>query len=185
MSYWNRQVEQWLTEETHEPTWSAWYPGRPVLVTGNDYGLRLFNGDTDVAVVRNGGHPCCDRRSFGSRRVRDDSASRRPDHACDDHSQGPAQPSPGSDRATSSCRFAAADAGIVVHRGHASAAQGCVWWDWKPKLLRLLVGGLCEQQVWGCGCAQPSRSGRIRYQWWTRGGRLRTRQKRQISSCLK
>jgi exodeoxyribonuclease V alpha subunit len=54
VSYWNRQVEQWLTEETQEPTWSAWYPGRPVLVTANDYGLRLFNGDTGVAVVRDG-----------------------------------------------------------------------------------------------------------------------------------
>jgi exodeoxyribonuclease V alpha subunit len=54
VSYWNRQVEQWLTEETGEPTWSGWYPGRPVLVTANDYGLRLFNGDTGVAVVRDG-----------------------------------------------------------------------------------------------------------------------------------
>ncbi|MDT5367927.1 MAG: exodeoxyribonuclease alpha subunit [Mycobacterium sp.] len=54
VSYWNRQIEQWLTEETGEPTWSAWYPGRPVLVTANDYGLRLFNGDTGVAVVREG-----------------------------------------------------------------------------------------------------------------------------------
>ncbi|HET9690104.1 MAG TPA: exodeoxyribonuclease V subunit alpha [Acidimicrobiales bacterium] len=29
----------------------AWYAGRPVLVTANDYGLRLFNGDTAVAVA--------------------------------------------------------------------------------------------------------------------------------------
>jgi exodeoxyribonuclease V alpha subunit len=27
-----------------------WYPGRPVMVTTNDYGLRLFNGDKGVAV---------------------------------------------------------------------------------------------------------------------------------------
>ena len=32
-----------------------WYAGRPVLVTANDYGLRLFNGDTGVAVRSPGG----------------------------------------------------------------------------------------------------------------------------------
>ena len=52
--YWNRQVEQWLVEETGEPIWSAWYVGRPVLVTANDYGLQLYNGDTGVTVVRDG-----------------------------------------------------------------------------------------------------------------------------------
>jgi exodeoxyribonuclease V alpha subunit len=49
---WNRQVERWLTEETGEPIWSSWYAGRPVLVTANDYGLGLYNGDTGVTVVR-------------------------------------------------------------------------------------------------------------------------------------
>jgi exodeoxyribonuclease V alpha subunit len=52
--YWNRQVERWLVEETGEPIWSPWYVGRPVLVTANDYGLQLYNGDTGVAVVRDG-----------------------------------------------------------------------------------------------------------------------------------
>jgi exodeoxyribonuclease V alpha subunit len=52
VAYWNRQVERWLTEETGEPVWSAWYAGRPVLVTANDYGLGLYNGDTGVTVVR-------------------------------------------------------------------------------------------------------------------------------------
>jgi exodeoxyribonuclease V alpha subunit len=51
---WNRQVERWLTEETGEPIWSSWYAGRPVLVTANDYGLGLYNGDTGVTVVRDG-----------------------------------------------------------------------------------------------------------------------------------
>ena len=32
-----------------------WYPGRPVMVTSNDYGLRLFNGDTGATVVRSDG----------------------------------------------------------------------------------------------------------------------------------
>jgi len=51
VQHWNRQVERWLTEETGEPIWSSWYAGRPVLVTANDYGLGLYNGDTGVTVV--------------------------------------------------------------------------------------------------------------------------------------
>jgi exodeoxyribonuclease V alpha subunit len=51
---WNRQVERWLTEATGEPIWSQWYLGRPVLVTANDYGLGLYNGDTGVTVLRDG-----------------------------------------------------------------------------------------------------------------------------------
>ena len=52
--HWNRQVERWLTEATGEPIWSSWYAGRPVLVTANDYGLGLYNGDTGVTVVDGG-----------------------------------------------------------------------------------------------------------------------------------
>jgi len=52
--YWNHQVERWLAETTGEPIWSSWYPGRPVLVTANDYGLGLYNGDTGVTVLREG-----------------------------------------------------------------------------------------------------------------------------------
>ena len=49
--HWNRQVQIWLSEETGQPPWSEWYPGRPLLVTANDYGLRVYNGDTGVAVA--------------------------------------------------------------------------------------------------------------------------------------
>lgn len=52
--YWNHQVERWLSELTGEPMWSTWYAGRPVLVTANDYGLNLYNGDTGVTVLRDG-----------------------------------------------------------------------------------------------------------------------------------
>jgi exodeoxyribonuclease V alpha subunit len=52
---WNRQVERWLTDATGEPLWTDWYAGRPVLVTANDYGLGLYNGDTGVTVVRGDG----------------------------------------------------------------------------------------------------------------------------------
>jgi exodeoxyribonuclease V alpha subunit len=48
--HWNRHVEKWLSEETGQPPWSEWYPGRPLLVTANDYGLRVYNGDTGVVV---------------------------------------------------------------------------------------------------------------------------------------
>jgi exodeoxyribonuclease V alpha subunit len=54
VQYWNRQVERWLTESTGEPIWSSWYAGRPVLVTANDYGLGLYNGDTGATVLHNG-----------------------------------------------------------------------------------------------------------------------------------
>ncbi|GAA4703541.1 exodeoxyribonuclease V subunit alpha [Nocardioides conyzicola] len=55
VQHWNRQVERWLGEETGEPIWTSWYPGRPLLVTANDYGLGIYNGDTGV-VVRRGEH---------------------------------------------------------------------------------------------------------------------------------
>jgi exodeoxyribonuclease V alpha subunit len=54
VQHWNRQVERWLTEATGEPIWSDWYAGRPVLVTANDYGLGLYNGDTGVTVTVSG-----------------------------------------------------------------------------------------------------------------------------------
>ena len=54
VAYWNRQVERWLAEETDTPLWSTWYLGRPILVTANDYGLRLYNGDTGVTLMRDG-----------------------------------------------------------------------------------------------------------------------------------
>lgn len=51
VTHWNRQVQRWLTEATGEPMWSTWYAGRPVLVTANDYGLKLYNGDTGITVA--------------------------------------------------------------------------------------------------------------------------------------
>jgi len=52
VSSWTAQVERWLAAGVEGFTSSAgWYVGRPVLVTENDYGLRLFNGDTGVVVT--------------------------------------------------------------------------------------------------------------------------------------
>ena len=76
VQHWNRQVERWLTESTGEPIWSEWYAGRPVLVTANDYGLSLYNGDTGVTVngpdglraaIAGGGEP----RAFATSRLPD------------------------------------------------------------------------------------------------------------------
>ncbi|MBB2989784.1 exodeoxyribonuclease V alpha subunit [Mycolicibacterium iranicum] len=51
VTHWNRRVERWLADATGQPTWSQWYPGRPLLVTANDYGLGVYNGDTGVMVA--------------------------------------------------------------------------------------------------------------------------------------
>ncbi|TCK22515.1 exodeoxyribonuclease V subunit alpha [Pseudonocardia endophytica] len=48
---WTGEVERWLAAA--RPGFDAeapWYPGRPLLVTENDYDLDLFNGDTGVVV---------------------------------------------------------------------------------------------------------------------------------------
>ncbi|MGH3636551.1 MAG: ATP-binding domain-containing protein, partial [Mycobacterium sp.] len=49
--HWNQQVQNWLSDETGLPPWSEWYAGRPLLVTANDYGLRVYNGDSGVVVA--------------------------------------------------------------------------------------------------------------------------------------
>jgi len=66
---WNRQVERWLLEAGGGDWLPQWYAGQPFLVTANDYGLGLFNGDTGVvcrsspeagdlvALVSDGEHP--------------------------------------------------------------------------------------------------------------------------------
>jgi exodeoxyribonuclease V alpha subunit len=53
---WNRLIEEWLAEgvDRFAPN-GAWYVGRPVIVTANDYSLRLYNGDTGAIVAREDG----------------------------------------------------------------------------------------------------------------------------------
>jgi exodeoxyribonuclease V alpha subunit len=53
---WMERIERWLSAEIGGlETEGRWYPGRPLLVTENDYGLRLYNGDTGVVVATGGG----------------------------------------------------------------------------------------------------------------------------------
>ena len=46
----NQQVEKQLALRGLLRSGDTWYPGRPVLVTRNDYNLRLFNGDVGVVL---------------------------------------------------------------------------------------------------------------------------------------
>jgi exodeoxyribonuclease V alpha subunit len=48
---WTARIESWLESEVPgvNPQ-DRWYPGRPLLVTHNDYELALYNGDTGVIV---------------------------------------------------------------------------------------------------------------------------------------
>jgi len=46
----NRIVEEILREAGLIARVGPWYPGRPVLVTENDYSLRLFNGDVGIIL---------------------------------------------------------------------------------------------------------------------------------------
>jgi exodeoxyribonuclease V alpha subunit len=55
---WTQAIEGWLADAV--PGFSAeplWYVGRPLLVTRNDYGLGLFNGDAGVVVAGAEGRP--------------------------------------------------------------------------------------------------------------------------------
>jgi exodeoxyribonuclease V alpha subunit len=51
---WMERVERWLTAELGD-LGARWYAGRPLIVTENDYGLRLYNGDTGVVIAEAGG----------------------------------------------------------------------------------------------------------------------------------
>ena len=49
---WSDRIESWLARRDRRYGREArWYVGRPLLVTSNDYQLRLFNGDTGVVVA--------------------------------------------------------------------------------------------------------------------------------------
>ena len=57
VAQWGNRVEEWLAEAIEGyGREGLWYVGRPLLVTANDYQLRLFNGDSGV-VVDVDGHP--------------------------------------------------------------------------------------------------------------------------------
>ena len=103
---WTRAVEGWLADAV--PGYGAearWYAGRPLLVTKNDYGLGLFNGDAGVVVAgerRSAGGGVPARR--GGRAVQPGAPRGGRDRLRDDGPQGP---------------------GLAVrHRGGAAAGPG-------------------------------------------------------------
>jgi len=51
---WTARVEGWLGHEGLAAD-GEWYAGRPLLVTENDYGLGLYNGDTGVVIAAGDG----------------------------------------------------------------------------------------------------------------------------------
>jgi exodeoxyribonuclease V alpha subunit len=50
VSAWTERIEDWTGAAGGD-----WYVGRPLLVTRNDYGLQLYNGDTGVVIAGSGG----------------------------------------------------------------------------------------------------------------------------------
>lgn len=53
---WNDRIERWLAAAVPGyGTGGPWYLGRPLLVTDNDYELRLYNGDSGVVAAADDG----------------------------------------------------------------------------------------------------------------------------------
>ena len=56
VSGWGREIERALDERFTGLRWGGeWYPGRPVMITSNDYNLDLYNGDIGVCVETDDG----------------------------------------------------------------------------------------------------------------------------------
>lgn len=53
----NTMIESSLKKERIVSSDPIWYSGRPVMVTKNDYHLRLFNGDVGVTMMDSDGQP--------------------------------------------------------------------------------------------------------------------------------
>jgi exodeoxyribonuclease V alpha subunit len=60
---WSLLMEEWLRDAVDGYAREGrWYVGRPLMVTSNDYQLRLFNGDTGVVVQDGSGVRAAFRR---------------------------------------------------------------------------------------------------------------------------
>ncbi|HEY5853567.1 MAG TPA: exodeoxyribonuclease V subunit alpha, partial [Aldersonia sp.] len=59
--WWAQQAVDWIGESRAVAA-GGWYPGQPLLVTANDYEIRLYNGDTGVVLV----HPAADAAADGA-----------------------------------------------------------------------------------------------------------------------
>ncbi len=75
----NRIIEDLLLETGIIPRNQKWYPGKPVLITRNDYSLNLFNGDLGIFHIdpEDGNLKVFFETEEGYRKL---SPSRLPDH---------------------------------------------------------------------------------------------------------
>jgi exodeoxyribonuclease V alpha subunit len=48
--WWGGLAREWVTGNSAQGDDGGWYPGQPLLITGNDYDVGLYNGDTGVVV---------------------------------------------------------------------------------------------------------------------------------------
>ncbi|MFP6805604.1 MAG: exodeoxyribonuclease V subunit alpha [Pseudomonadales bacterium] len=51
----NKEIESYLESKDLKPSAQAFYHGRPILITRNDYGLGLFNGDVGICIIEEDG----------------------------------------------------------------------------------------------------------------------------------
>lgn len=70
VAMWSRQVEEWLAAAIDDfDQGTAWYAGRPVLVTQNSPDLGVYNGDTGVVVNLSGTLQACFARGTEPHKV--------------------------------------------------------------------------------------------------------------------
>ena len=75
----NRDIEAALADNGTIMSGQRFYHGRPILITRNDYNLRLFNGDTGICIARDGRNPVVVFRDAAGE-IRTHLASRLPPH---------------------------------------------------------------------------------------------------------
>lgn len=74
----SRLLEERIKQRLNLHYRMVWYPGRAVMITRNDYGLRLFNGDIGIALEREGQPRVYFEDADG--RLRDLAPGRLPEH---------------------------------------------------------------------------------------------------------
>jgi exodeoxyribonuclease V alpha subunit len=74
----NRAFEALIRSRLRVPSYERWYPGRPVMVKRNDYGLRVFNGDVGICLRVDGELRVCFEDTDG--KLRSLAPARLPEH---------------------------------------------------------------------------------------------------------
>jgi exodeoxyribonuclease V alpha subunit len=74
----NRGFEALIRSRLRVPSYERWYPGRPVMVKRNDYGLRVFNGDVGICLRVDGELRVCFEDTDG--KLRSLAPARLPEH---------------------------------------------------------------------------------------------------------